>query len=275
MTRKLSLSFLTCLGAEPEEAVRAAAIAGYDYVGLRLLPAAPGGICFPLMEDPVRVHSLRTLMADNGVNVLDIEMIRLSANFDPEPFLPFLDCAARLGARSILVAGDDAQEARLTVSFVRLCEAAKGFGLSVDLEFMPQSELRDLAAALRVLHAANQPNQGVIVDALHVSRSRTGVDAIAAVPREWLHYAQICDAPAEIPESREALNHAARHERLLPGDGALDLVAMFKALPANLPVAVEVPNDRQSAGSSPAVWAERAKQASLNVLKPVFAENAQ
>jgi len=274
MTRKLSPSFLTCLGAEPEEAVRAAAVAGYDYVGFRLLPAAPGGISFPLMDNPARVRSLSTLMADNGIGAFDIEMIRLSADFDPEPFLPFLDCAARLGARSILVAGDDAHEARLTTSFARLCEAANGFGRFIDLEFMPQSELRDLAASLRVLRAANQPNQGVIVDALHVSRSRTRVDEITAVPREWLHYAQICDAPAEIPESREALNYAARHERLLPGDGALDLVAMFRALPADLPIAIEVPNDRQSAGLSPAVWAERAKQASLNVLKPVFAESA-
>jgi hypothetical protein len=49
---------------------------------------------------------------------------------------------------------------------------------------------------------------------------------------------------------------------------------MFRALPADLPIAIEVPNDRQSAGLSPAVWAERAKQASLNVLKPVFAESA-
>ncbi|MGH7006764.1 MAG: sugar phosphate isomerase/epimerase family protein [Alphaproteobacteria bacterium] len=275
MTRKLSLSFLTCLGAEPEEAVRAAAVAGYDYVGFRLLPAAPGGIAFPLMDDPARVRSLRTLMADTGIGVFDIEMIRLSADFDPEPFLPVLDCSARLGARSILVAGDDAEEARLTVSFARLCEAASEFGLCLDLEFMPQSELRDLAASLRVLQAADQPNQGVIVDALHVSRSRTGIDEIAAVPREWLHYAQICDAPAEIPENREALNHTARHERLMPGDGALDLNAMFAVLPADLPIAIEVPNDRQSAGLSPAVWAERARQASLNVLKPLFAEGAR
>ncbi len=47
-----------------------------------------------------------------------------------------------------------------------LCEAAGEFGLSMNREFTPQSELRDLAAALRVLRSANQPNQGVIIDAL-------------------------------------------------------------------------------------------------------------
>lgn len=274
MIRKLSLSFLTC-SAEPEEAVRAAAAAGYDYLGFRLMPAFPGGLAHPLMDAPSRVRDLQKLMADSGVGVFDIEMIRIAGQFDPEPLLPMLECAAGLGARAVLVAGDDPDEARLTASFVRLCEAAKPYGLSMNLEFMPQSELHDLAAALRVLTAAGQPNQGVIIDTLHVSRSRTSIETIASVPREWLHYAQICDGPAEIPQTREALNHAARHERLLPGDGALDLVGMFTALPADLPVAIEIPNDRQSAGLSATEWATRTLRASRNVLQQVSAEAAE
>ena len=269
MSRKLSLSFLTCLGAGPEDSVRAAATAGYDYVGLRMLPAAPAGIAFPLMDDPQRVRDLRALMGDLGIGVFDVEMIRLSTEFDAGSFLPFLDCSARLGARAILVAGDDPDEARLTGSYVELCEAAAQFGLSMDLEFMPQSELRDLSAAMRVLGAAGQPNQGIIVDALHVSRSHTPAGQLAEIPHEWLNYAQICDGPAEIPTTREELNFAARHERLMPGDGAIDLRAIFAALPEDLPIAVEVPNDRQSAGLSPSAWAAIAKQASLSVLHDV------
>ncbi len=275
MTRKLSLSFLTCLGATPENSVLAAAAAGYDYLGLRLLPAAPGGIAFPLMDEPARVRALRERMTDNGIEIFDIEMIRVAPDFDVVPFMPFLECSALLGARAILVAGDDADEARLAASVVKLCEAAADFGLSIDLEFMPQSKLRDLEAAMRVLRTADQPNQGVIVDALHVSRSRTSNRQIEDIPAKWLHYAQICDGPAEIPETLEGLNFAARHERLMPGDGAIDLHGMFAALPAQLPIAVEIPNDKQSAGLSPAVWAERAKRATLNVLNPVTAENAQ
>lgn len=274
MTRKLSLSFLTCLGAPPEAAIRAAARTGYDAVGLRLLPAAPGGIAFPLMEDAARVREVRTLLAGEGVELFDVEMIRLAPGFEVEPFLPFLACAAELGARTILVAGDDPDEARLAASVARLCAAAAGFGLWIDLEFMPQSELRDLAAALRVLRAADQPNQGVIVDALHASRARVAVEEIAQVPRAWLHYAQICDGPAEIPTSREALNHAARHARLLPGDGGIDLAAIFAALPPDLPVAVEVPNDAQSAGLSPEAWARRARETALAILEPQSKEAA-
>ena len=275
MTRRLSLSFLTCLGATPEVSVRAAATAGYDYVGLRMLPAAPGGIAFPLMDDPVRVSDLRDFMTDQGVGVFDVEMIRLSPEFNAEPFLPFLECSARLGARAILVAGDDPDEERLTASYAELCEAAAEFGLSTDLEFMPQSELHDLSAAMRVLRAAGQPNQGIIIDALHVSRSHTPAEQIAKIPREWLNYAQICDGPADIPQTREGLNFAARHERLMPGDGAIDLRSIFASLPDDLPIAVEIPNDRQSAGLSPAAWAERAKQASLSVLDAIPARTGR
>ncbi len=113
MTRQLSLSFLTCLGASPEVAVRAAASAGYDYIGFRMLPAAPGGLSFPLMGDAARMRSLSSLLSDSGIGVFDMEIIRLAPDFHVEPFLPFLDCSAHLGARAVLVAGDDKDEARL------------------------------------------------------------------------------------------------------------------------------------------------------------------
>lgn len=256
MTRRYSLSFLTCLGAAPEVAVDAAARNGYDCVGLRLLPAAPGGIAFPLMDDAVRVKDLVRRMDDHGIEVFDTEIIRIGAEFDPAPYLPFLDCSARLGARAVLVAADDPDEERLAESYARLCEAGAQFQLWMDLEFMPQSELHDLAAALRVLKMADQPNQGLIVDALHVSRSRTPIALLATIPSQYLHYAQICDAPEQIPTTKDELNFAARHERLIPGEGAIDLRALFAALPDDLLVSVEVPNDKQSAGMTVFEWAK-------------------
>ena len=266
MSRRYSLSFLSCLGAAPEQAVETAAQAGYDSVGLRLLPAAPGGIAFPLMDEPHRVKALAQRMRDCGITLFDTEIIRISPGFDPEPYLPFLECSATLGARAVLVAVDDADENRLVESYTRLCDAGAGFNLWMDLEFMPQSDLYDLSAALRVLQKTNHPNQGLIVDALHVSRSHTPIEELATIPPHYLHYAQICDGPAEIPTTREALNFAARHERLMPGDGAIDLVGLFAALPQDLMISVEVPNDKQSAGLTPYEWARRCLEKTKDVL---------
>ena len=95
--RQWSLSFLTCLGAGPEDSIRAAAASGYDFVGLRLAPATPGGVAWPLMDDPARVRDLRALLADCGIGVFDVEMIRLGPGFAPEPYLPLLECCAELG----------------------------------------------------------------------------------------------------------------------------------------------------------------------------------
>ena len=158
----------------------------------------------------------------------------------------------------MLVAGDDADEARMTASFAALCEAARPFGLSMDLEFMPQSDVHDAAAALRILRGADQPNAAIIVDALHVSRSRTSVATLRTIPPGWMNYAQICDGPAEIPTDRDGLNFAARQARLLPGDGAIDLVSMFAALPADLPISVEVPNQAQAPALGAEEWARQA-----------------
>lgn len=264
--RPVSFSFLTGHGASPEEAIEIASATGYDYVGLRLLPAAPGGLAFPLMDEPMRLRAVRSRLNDSGMKVFDVEMIRIGPSFDPTSYVPFFAAAQELGARSILVAGDDPDEGRLTNSFVDLCEAAAPFDLSMDLEFMPQSDLKNLSAALRVLEAAKQPNQGVIVDSLHVSRAGVTPAEIAAIPREWMNYAQICDGPADIPTTRDELNYAARHQRLLPGDGGIDLASVFASLPDDLPVAVEIPNDAQAQTMSRKEWAALARERSLDIL---------
>ena len=62
----------------------------------------------------------------------------------------------------------------------------------------------------------------------------TTLDELRALPRAWLHYAQICDGPVPGPTTTEGLIHAARCERLLPGEGGLDLRGTFAALPADI-----------------------------------------
>lgn len=274
MDRRYSLSFLTCLNAPPPEAIRTARETGYDCIGLRLLPAAPGGVSFPLMDDPATMRDTLAALGDTGIEVFDVEIIRIGPDFAAAAYERFCESASRLQARSVLVAGDDPDEARMTASFAALCEMARPFGLSMDLEFMPQSEVHDAAAALRILHAAKQPNAAIIVDALHVSRSRTPLPDIRAIPTAWMNYAQICDGPAEIPTDRDSLNFAARQARLLPGDGAIDLVTLFAALPADLPISVEVPNQAQAPVLGAREWARQALVRSRSVMAQADARRA-
>lgn len=254
--RTYSLAYLTSHRCTPPEAIRIAAASGYAFVGLRLWPNAPGAPQQHLLGQPAVLRETLAAQRDTGVGVFDLEIIRIGEQFDPHAWDALYDAGAALRAKAILVAGDDTDEARLAANYARLCEVMQPYGLTADLEFMPWTAVPDARAALRTITSAGKPaNAGILVDALHFGRSRTTLDDIRAIPRELLHYAQICDATAGLGFTSEQMIHSARCERLLPGDGTIDVQGLFDALPADLPVSVEVVNVAREAEASPAQWA--------------------
>lgn len=261
-----SLAYLTCAPLPPPDAVSLAAELGYAAVGLRALPVAPGAAFSPLIEDPALLRETLARMSATGVSVFDVEIVRLGPGFQAESVQRFLECCGRLGARAVLVAGDDPDESRLAASFAAFCEAAAPHGLTGDLEFMPWTEVPDANTALRIAKAAAQPNARVLVDSLHAARSATTLVDLASLPRAMLSYVQICDAPAEIPTTDEGLIRTAREARLIPGEGGIDLVRMFAQLPPDLPVSVEIPNAEGIARDGVRAWAARAVAESRAVI---------
>lgn len=262
MSRTYSLSHLTTEGLTPPEMIDLAAKVGYDAVGLRLLPTAPGGVAFPLMNDSTLLRQTRTAIADSGVNVFDLELVRLDETYELERYLTFLEVGGKLGAKAVLVAGDDTDRGRLIDNYAALCEAARPFGLSADLEFMPWTTVSDLAIARDIVAEVDQANATVLFDALHFDRSGSRLADLADLPRHWLHYAQICDGPVPGPVDHAQMIHAAREERWLPGEGGIDLAAIWRQLPEDLPVSVEVPDKRRVAQLGVERWASEALAAS-------------
>jgi sugar phosphate isomerase/epimerase len=254
--RIYSLAYLSSHRCTPAEAIAVAAKTGYSFVGLRLWPNAAGAPQQHLLGQPEALRETLAAQRDTGVGVFDLEIIRIGEQFDPHTWDALYDAGAALKAKAILVAGDDTNEARLTDNFARLCEVMKPFGMTADLEFMPWTAVKDANAALRIVQGAGSPaNAGILVDALHVGRSTTTLADIRALPRELLHYAQICDAQASLHFTTEQMIHTARCERLLPGDGSIDVQGLFDALPADLPVSVEVVNFGREANTSVLDWA--------------------
>ncbi|WP_440408314.1 sugar phosphate isomerase/epimerase family protein [Neorhizobium petrolearium] len=239
----LSLAFLTTFEVGPVEAVRIAAKAGYQMVGLRILPAAASGEpSYPLLTDGQVLKEVRSALADTGVSVGDVEIIRLNAENDWDLFSRFCERCEALNARHVLVAGDDTERARLTESFARFCELAGRHRLTADLEFMPWTAVPDLKAALSIVEAAGHANGGVLVDALHYDRSATALEEIAALPRSRINYVQFCDGAVPYDPSNEGLIRIARGERLFPGEGGIDLVGFARAIPVDVTVSVEIPH---------------------------------
>jgi sugar phosphate isomerase/epimerase len=263
MSRSYSLAYLTSHTCTPPQAIRLAAELGYSSVGLRLLPNMAGAPQQFLIGLPDVLRETLAAQRDTGVSVFDLEIIRIAENFDPRVYVPLFEAGATLNAKAVLVAGDDTNEVRLTDSYASLCALMQPYGLSADLEFMPWTAVPDAKSALRVVNAAGKPaNAGILVDALHVGRSTTTLDDIRAIPHDLLHYAQICDAEAGLHFSTEQMIHTARCERLLPGEGTIDVKGIFAALPADLPVSVEVVHFDRMAQMGLLDWAGQCLRAS-------------
>jgi sugar phosphate isomerase/epimerase len=239
--RLLSISHLTVLDATPPELVAAAASAGFDAVGIRVWPAAdePG---YPMLGDTPMLRETLLRLADTGMYVLDVEVLRLRPDSRMDDALRILDAGARLQARAVLVICNDPAEDRLVERFVAVCEAAGERGLRACLEFMIFSSVKTIADAQRVLNRAAHPAGAILIDALHLQRSGGTPADVSAVAPELLPYAQVCDGPFQpiLPDSAVALTEA-RTGRLFPGDGELPLAELVGALPARAALAVEAP----------------------------------
>lgn len=236
-----SLAHLTALSLSPPELVDAAAAAGYRYVGLRMTKVTAQEPNYPLAYDPALMRATRTHLAATGIEVLDIELARITSGDSPRDYLRFLEAGVELGARHVITQLPDSDFSRKTDRFAELCQLALPLGLSIDLEFPSWTETPNLTEATRVLRAADQPNAGLLIDLLHFARSRSSVDDLRELPPEWFHYAHVCDAPGEIPATTAGLIHTARFERLFPGEGEIDMLGILAALPAGIPFALEIP----------------------------------
>jgi sugar phosphate isomerase/epimerase len=267
MPREFTLSYLTTAPLGVSEALLLAQRLGYYAIGVRLAPLSPAGHFSSLSEDAGLLRETLACIHDTGVSVFDVEGVRLDEHFRRGSFNRQLAVAAELGAKVISVIGDDPDDQRLIESFGHFCDTAAQHYLAVALEFMPYSRVPDSNAALRILRQAQRPNARIAVDLLHVSRSNMTRADLAAIPQEFLSYAQLCDAPAEVPTTREGLIHTARCARLLPGAGVIDVRGMIEDLPASLPLSVEIPNTEQLTLHGAEEWARRALMATRHAIR--------
>lgn len=263
---KFSLAALTALDLAPPALIDVAAACGYEHVGLRLLPAMAGGIAYPLMDDQAACKETLARLDATGVTVADLEVVAFRPDTEVASFSAFFDTGARLGAKNILIAGYDPDLARFTDRYAQFCAAAAPFGLTADLEFMPWTHVPNLATASRIVAQAGQANAGILVDALHFGRSNSSIVEIASVPASWLHYWQLCDAPAERPATTDEMIHAARYERMFPGEGGIDLKSLARAMPADITVSLEVPTAELAKTVDAVTRARRALDAARGVI---------
>lgn len=230
--QEFSLAHLTVLGLAPPEMIYVAARAGYDYVSLRpICMGLPDEPNYALAEQPQLLARTKTALADTGVRLHDIELARIFEGVDVRSYLPALEVGAELGARAVLSSIWGGARSEYIERFGQLCDLARPLGLTVDLEAVPIASVSTLAQTVDVLRAVDRANAGLMIDTHHFHRAHDRPEALDALPRQWFHFAQVCDAPAEIPTEPDAMIHIMRDERLYVGEGGIDVASILAHIP--------------------------------------------
>ncbi|MGF1623225.1 MAG: sugar phosphate isomerase/epimerase family protein [Rhodomicrobiaceae bacterium] len=274
MSHKFSLAYLTVPGLTPPEQIHVAAKTGYDYVSLRLyhlnVPGEPD-------IDPVAPQSVRETkqaLSETGIQVLDIELVRILRSIDVKEFLPSFEAGAELGATQVICsAWTDVRNDRSFIvdSFSQICDLATPFGLTVNLEFPAFSRLASLEDCVEILEFADRPNQGLLVDTLYMHFNKTPIFAMEKVPSRWINFMHICDAN-DLPYTRDEMIHIARDARLYPGEGAIDFSTINYMFP-DLPLSIELPHKERMAEFGPEQHARNCIEAARGLLNPNAAQS--
>jgi sugar phosphate isomerase/epimerase len=219
--------------------------AGYDFISPRIIPLGTAGEpIYPVAQDKALMRQTKAALAATGIKVHDIELARIIDGLDVKSYLPAFEAAAELGAPCVLSSAWTTDRSFVIECYAALCDLAKPFGLTVDFEFPSFSGVTNLRDALAVLRAADRENCGIMVDTLYMTYSRVGLAELDEIPRRWFHFAHLCDAPADIPATKEGMIHVARDARLYVGEGAIDIAGILNRIP-EIPYSMELPNDKR------------------------------
>lgn len=234
----LGLGQLTAIDVDPVEYIAIAAATGCQTVSLFVTQAGAQSR-FPLVTgencDAVKEQLLAT-----GIQVANVECFMLTPKVNVEDFRAALELGAELGARGATALLYDNDEARVAANLTRLCQMAAEVGLRINIEFMPLApNWKTLQHTTELIRQLNQPNLGLCIDLLHLIRSGGTPADVAAADAKLIYSVQLCDSLDLSATADYAMEAGVK--RLAPGEGKFPTVEFLKALPAGMPLELEVP----------------------------------
>jgi sugar phosphate isomerase/epimerase len=253
-----SLGFLTIAECDPVEAAGIASRCGYKFVGIRLVPVTEHEKPYELLTSKNARADFLSALGDEGVQVGDVELLRIFPHSRPEEFLPFLDVARILGAKRIVTISEDGDAARLADKLGIIAGWCEERDLFLELEPITWTQIRTLRNAAEVIRKVAHPRLGLLLDTLHFHRAGSTLEELSALGLPAPRLIHLCDAQREFDPAPEAMKRTAREARLFPGEGDLDLAPFFKLVSAETIVSIEVPNIEYRRIHTPADRAHRA-----------------
>jgi sugar phosphate isomerase/epimerase len=239
---QFSLAHLTALACPPPRLTYIAARAGYDFVSIRPITMnLKNEPDYNLAKNKSMLRDTKTALRQTGLQVLDIELVKIEEGMIPLQYEPAFEVGAELGARHVLCSVWTDDDVFANERFIELCELAKHYHLTIELEFVPVASVATLKQAVHMLRAAAQDNAGLMIDAHHFHRSKEIVSDIKYIPAQWFHMFHLCDAVKEIPSAKEQMIKIMREERLYIGEGGIPIKEILQHIP-QIPYSLEIPH---------------------------------
>jgi len=253
MTWKTILSWGTVRHASFPDRLAAAAEAGYDGIGLSV-PYYLG-----LLDQGWTDSQLRRALDDHGLVVNETEVIfgfcapPGPADVPERPGLVYADPAVEAAAlrmadelgvpfaQAVGTFDDRPVDDSTAEAFAALCDRAAPHGLSIALEFVPYTNIPDVALGAQVVSSAGRKNGGLCIDTWHFFRGSADWAALAQVPPEQFVMVQVNDGPVR-PETDNIKLEAVTLRRCL-GAGEFDISRFLSVVRPDgdeRPVSVEI-----------------------------------
>lgn len=236
---------LVLLSGEPEEKLQAARDAGFDQVEI-------------WREDVEACHGGAARLAQQGVGFTNLQVLR---DFTGAPgnlrlkkrdeLRQFIQTAKALGCDTIQAPAttrDDCIAEQIDDDLRWLASEAARFNMRIMYEPMAWCSVDNrLPQAWERLQRLDQPNIGLVVDLFHICALGGDASQLDGIPADRIYEVQLCDMAVQpSPQDKQAIMDLARHQRLLPGAGIVDVASFVDKLKSagyQGPVGIEVFND--------------------------------
>jgi sugar phosphate isomerase/epimerase len=253
--------------------IDAAARAGF--AGLSLWPPETYAVA---LGAGYTAAQLRGMLDAAGVVVYEVDaLVTWAGPNDPgEPYLRaaprafVLETAVELGAEqaNAIVVGEHGTPREAIADAVdMLCDEAAASNVRIGIEFARGSLVRTLADLLELRALLPHRRIGITVDAWQLHWGPSTIAELTEVPGSAVFSVQLDDAPAQRPDD---FSRATYEGRLVPGEGAADLVGLLRTLDAigySRPLTVEAINADLIAAHNPVELARLLADATRSVIE--------
>jgi sugar phosphate isomerase/epimerase len=218
-----------------EEAVDAYAAAGFKNVEPHL------NLVKDWLDDGHTVDDTRRLFEERGLSVVASSQLEVMCFGSPDARLPNLKANAEnarlireLGADKMIVGTDGPEQNSVGAldavagAMWNLAEATEDVGVDIAIEFNWSPIIKSLQSAVRVAEIADHPRVGVLFDAAHYHVTPTKLRDINESSVRCIKHVHLDD----MPDTPADLTHRD-FDRVLPGEGVVDLPGVISALEQN------------------------------------------